>query len=106
VYIENVNSINDYKPVFNWFPDNYQWWITGFDCDPENTPSVTYTYMIAVIDFNQSKKDIVDTEDVPVPEMYNNFVAAQKTQEGVSNDWKYVIKDDENKRVYIIWGSF
>jgi|GEM_PF-6855828 len=42
----------------------------------------------------------------PVPEMYNNFVAAQKSQEEVSNDWKYIIEDDENKRVYIIWECF
>lgn len=75
-----------FHPVFNWFPYNPQWWITGFN------PNETYhgtekQYMVGSVCF------------IGHDDMYKTF--KEKTK--ASDLSRFTVFDDKNKTVWISW---
>jgi len=61
-----------FSSVLNWFPQDYQWWITGFNYHLWN-PDVHKMYMIAEINFNDSTSmQVADDDKI---EMFLRFKA-------------------------------
>jgi hypothetical protein len=85
---------NPYDTIFNWNPENPQWWITGFNPDFKN-PDYKKMIMIGTVDFSEDEN------------MYKTMKAtAEKELSADSNSkYKYLLFDDESRKIWIMWGE-
>ncbi len=89
----------EFRPISNWHPNEYQWWITTFNYHEPN-PRFEDLYVVAKICFGDG--DISDVK-YNLEELYYRFKENQ-----ISNTYEYpatIIFDDSNLCVYIIWGE-
>ena len=91
-----------FSSVLNWFPQDYQWWITGFNYHMWN-PDVHKMYMITEINFNDSTSmQVADDDKI---EMFLRFKAYVELNMKKNSDNKYVLFDNNRNIAYIIWGE-
>ncbi len=83
-----------FHPVFNWFSDNPQWWITGFNANHVGQADVTKQVVIASIDF--SKFGNVETN-----ELYKSLKKITLKDTFKST---FVYFDDDRTTMWLIWG--
>ncbi|MCR5143631.1 MAG: hypothetical protein K6C68_14130 [Ruminococcus sp.] len=86
----NYYSSNDIISIYNWAPNEPQWWITGFDAY-EYLPDPNKMAYIASIDFS-------DNED-----MYNSVEKTKAIQYYGDLEKRHMIFDDDNMIVWIQW---
>ena len=87
--------------MLNWFPQDYQWWITGFNYHMWN-PDVHKMYMIAEINFNDSTS--LQKANGNMQDMYLAFESSLN-QNQRNKDNSYLILDKNELTAYIIWGD-
>ncbi len=79
-----------YKNVFDWMPDENQWWITGFN--PEfDKPNPNDMVMVGNIDFSGRE------------EMYENLRIAM--EEAKNKKKREYLLFDDNNTVWILWSK-
>ncbi|WP_408605718.1 VWA domain-containing protein [Anaerobium acetethylicum] len=83
----NYNGNDDIENVFSWAPEDTQWWITGFKPD-FNQPKVEKMVTLGTIDFTDQEKLYSDLKSEIITDDYLK---------------KFMIFDDENHMVWIIW---
>ncbi|MBO5449120.1 MAG: DUF4474 domain-containing protein [Ruminococcus sp.] len=88
------HSLINIQSVFNWAPENSQWWITGFNLEYMN-PSVDRLFMVGSVDFSNV------TEKLDCAKMYSSL----KTYVYQNNLDKHFIFDDTNRIVWVYWGG-
>ena len=76
-----------YTTLFNWYPENPQWWITGF-AYKETYTNIKNQVVIGSVDFSKHE------------EMYEDF-KYKTLNEDITKE--YVLFDDANKTIWICW---
>ena len=76
------------QTVFNWFPENPQWWITGFAYDKTYT-NIKNQVVIGSVDFSKHE------------EMYETLKRYTTSVEPELS--KFSVFDDANKTIWICW---
>lgn len=88
LYLYNYNDSQHIENIFSWRPDDKQWWITGFNPAYVNNVDVTKQVLIGCVNFSG----------------YSDMYNALKNKTDERDDIKdYIIFDDENYVVWIIW---
>ena len=84
---------NGYKTIFQWEPKNPQWWIASFDPTTYDV-NVKNTVLVAMVDFSGS------VDGVDINYMYK---ALKDTVMKKSSAKDFLIFDDEEQKVWVIW---
>ncbi|MBR6879866.1 MAG: hypothetical protein IKN14_02140 [Clostridiales bacterium] len=90
----------EFRPISNWHPNEYQWWITTFNYHEPN-PRFEDLYVVAKICFGDG--DISDDSIVDLEEMYYCFKRQQLRER--SDDPTTIIFDDDGLCISLIWGE-
>ena len=95
----NYNNKDSIVPIFNWYPDDPQWWVNGFNPNSETTiPDKDKQVMIGSIDFSESQHK---------RGMYEGFEGSEDIKNIDSYDIRlkseYIIFDEINHKAWIIW---
>ena len=90
-----ADSYGTIQSVFHWFPEDPQWWITGFDYSRQS-PDPARLVTMGYIDFSG---------DVS---MYNSIMVKDNTSLNHSEEQKkklkpYLIPDEEHHYVWFVW---
>ena len=95
-----LSSTQPFGNVLMWFPEDYQWWITGFNYSMSE-PNHSIMYMIVEIDFSDSTS--MQESNGDMSDMYYDF--KYYVEKSLSEDDVFVVFDDSNKHAYVIWGN-
>ena len=96
-----LSSTQPFESVLMWFPEDYQWWITGFNYSMSD-PNHSIMYMIVEIDFSDSESMQESNGDMrDMYYYYKNTVNIDKN----NKDNSYILFDDSNNHMYVIWGK-
>lgn len=81
------NSVGDYDTIYNWAPDNPQWWITGFNPD-FMAPDVHDLYLVGSVDLSSFSDEAIIS------------LITNAKEEGLD---RYLYLN--NKKIWIMWGD-
>jgi len=92
----------NYESVYNWFPKENQWWITGFRYDSEwiSAKPVETLYYICNVSFNNVEQ--LQTEVGSKKGMYNAFTAEINKPNNEEN--KFIAYNEDSFTV--VWGDY
>jgi len=94
LYLYNNYGSSNIENIFSWQPSEEQWWITGFNPEHVGIADMTKQVMVACVDFSEY------TDANGKNEMYDELKDAL---EELELDKKYVILDEDEEIVWIMW---
>ena len=74
--------------IFHWYPQNDQWWITGFNPEHVGKVDVHKQVMVGSVDFSENE------------ELYKNFKVENENRSIVKD---FLIFDKDNLTVWLCW---
>lgn len=82
-----TNQNGKFENLYNWYPSEDQWWITGFNPDYKHL-DYEYLYLLGSIDFTN---------------LGDSYDSVKSTVQDNKDLEKYLICDDDNQIIWIIW---
>ena len=94
-YIVSYDINNTIEPLFHWYPNEPQWWITGFDCSHHGV-NAYQIHNIGYLDFSENPNVF---ESIKKSEFNDNNTYLNESNRLFPN----LIFDDIDYYVWLIW---
>ena len=94
-YIVSYDVNNTIEPLFHWYPNEPQWWITGFDCSHHDV-NAYQIHNIGYLDFSENPNVF---ESIKKSEFNDNNTYLNESNRLFPN----LIFDDIDYYVWLIW---
>ena len=90
LYLYECNGKSNIDNIFSWVPNEEQWWVTGFNPDYVGKVDYKKQVTIGMVDFSEHE------------EMFESLMKSIKAENEEIAD-EYIIFDDNNKTLWIMW---